>query len=42
LSGLRVLSELCDRRRSSPGRRLIRANAMPLDWPSQRAMFGFA
>jgi len=24
------------------GRRLIRANAIPLDWPSQRAMFGFA
>jgi len=23
------------------GRRLIRANAIPLDWPSQRAMFGF-
>ena len=24
------------------GRRLIRANAIPLDWPSQRKMFGFA
>jgi site-specific DNA recombinase len=24
------------------GRRLIRANAIPLDWPSQRAMFGFS
>jgi len=24
------------------GRRLIRANAIPLDWPSQRTMFGFA
>jgi len=24
------------------GRRLIRANGIPLDWPSQRAMFGFA
>jgi len=24
------------------GRRLIRANAIPLDWASQRAMFGFA
>ena len=23
-------------------RRLIRANAIPLDWPSQRAMFGFS
>jgi len=24
------------------GRRLMRANAIPLDWPSQRKMFGFA
>jgi len=24
------------------GRRLIRANAIPLDWPSQRKMLAFA
>ncbi|GAA0464393.1 hypothetical protein GCM10009096_01090 [Parasphingorhabdus litoris] len=24
------------------GRKLTRANAIPLDWPSQRTMFGFA
>ncbi|MEJ6676216.1 MAG: hypothetical protein QNK91_01535, partial [Parasphingorhabdus sp.] len=24
------------------GRKLTRANAIPLDWPSQRKMFGFA
>ena len=24
------------------GRKLTRANAIPLDWPSQRVLFGFA
>ena len=39
-----VISAMLDGTQPSQltGRRLIRTNGIPLDWPSQRAMFGFA